>query len=91
MPLIPCGFTAEEQRFRVAAATFAIKKHGIPLLLNRPGTALQIDGGWEGHRADLLRPAAGARQPARGLRDIDHHRAGVHGLIAAGFAARTMV
>ncbi|MEU6581758.1 hypothetical protein [Nocardia sp. NPDC046763] len=30
-----------------AAVTFTIKKHGIPLLLNRHGTALQIDGGWK--------------------------------------------
>ncbi|MTE13499.1 hypothetical protein [Nocardia aurantiaca] len=30
-----------------ATVTFTIKKHGIPLLVNRHGIALQIDGSWK--------------------------------------------
>ncbi|GAB2551341.1 hypothetical protein [Nocardia heshunensis] len=45
-----------------AAVTFTIKKHGIPLLPNRHGTALQLDGAWKVASAtfcDLLRIEGG--------------------------------
>ncbi|MFE3189775.1 hypothetical protein ACFXHA_12255 [Nocardia sp. NPDC059240] len=45
-----------------ASVTFTIKKHGIPLLPNRHGTALQLDGTWKVAAAtfcDLLRIEGG--------------------------------
>ncbi|GAB0105021.1 hypothetical protein JMUB6875_39990 [Nocardia sp. JMUB6875] len=45
-----------------AAVTFTIKKHGIPLLPNRHGIALEIDGTWKVAAAtfcDLLRIEGG--------------------------------
>lgn len=45
-----------------AAVTFTIKKHGIPLLPNRHGTALELDGTWKVAAAtfcDLLRIEGG--------------------------------
>ncbi|MGW4248585.1 hypothetical protein [Nocardia sp. NPDC004722] len=45
-----------------AAVTFTIKKHGIPLLPNRHGTALHLDGAWKVAAAtfcDLLRIEGG--------------------------------
>ncbi|MEC3914750.1 hypothetical protein [Nocardia sp. CDC160] len=45
-----------------AAVTFTIKKHGIPLLLNRHGTALEIGGSWKVAAStfcDLLRIEGG--------------------------------
>ncbi|WP_051153248.1 hypothetical protein [Nocardia niigatensis] len=45
-----------------AAVTFTINKHGIPLLLNRHGTALRIDGSWKVAAqtfCDLLRVQGG--------------------------------
>ncbi|OJF79469.1 hypothetical protein NS14008_09985 [Nocardia seriolae] len=45
-----------------AAVTFTIKKHGIPLLPNRHGTALELGGSWKVAAAtfcDLLRIEGG--------------------------------